>query len=120
MKRLKTGKNWRVGWNDEADVFKGLVGADDWSVELTETEFDTFLRLLTELGEALESMKAELMDEEAIALEKESELLWMQIDGYPQVFSISFILRTGRCAEGHWSAETASELNQAIQTIKLF
>ena len=120
MKRLKTGKNWRVGWNDDAEVFQGLLGADDWSVELTGPEFDEFLRLLSELGEALESMRAELMDEEAIALEKESALLWVQIEGYPDAHSISFILRTGRRAEGYWEADAVGPLLQAIQTIKLF
>lgn len=120
MKRLKTGKNWRVGWNDEASCFKGLVGADDWSIELTQAEFEEFLRLLTELKAALQSMKTELMDEEAIAIDKETELLWMQVEGFPDAYSISFILRSGRRAEGYWSSETASELNQAIQSIQLF
>lgn len=120
MKRLKTGQNWRVGWDDEAGVFKGLLGADDWSVELTEAEFNEFLRLLSSLSDAIESMRSELMDEEAIAIDQESELLWMQVDGFPDAYSISFMLQTGRRADGHWKAEPAAALRQAIQTIKLF
>lgn len=120
MKRLKTGKNWRVGWNATANPFKGLLGGEDWACELTAEEFDSFVRLLSELGQSMESMKADLMDEEAIAIAQETDLLWMQVNGYPQRYSLSFILLTGRRAEGHWDESATIEIIQAIQTIKLF
>jgi hypothetical protein len=120
MKRLKTGKNWRVGW-DETDTnsFQGLLGGEDWACELTAAEFDDFVRLLTELGQSMESMTADLMDEEAIAINQSTDLLWMQINGYPRSYSLSFILLTGRRAEGQWDELNTLELIQAIQTIKL-
>ena len=120
MKRLKTGSNWRVGWNEEANPFKGLVGGDDWACELTADEFDDFFRLLMDLSSAMDSMTAELMDEEAIAIDKETDLLWMQADGFPKQYEVSFIVLTGRRTEGHWDKNAAQELIQAIQTIKLF
>lgn len=120
MKRLKTGKNWRVGWDEKANPFKGLVGGDHWACELTAVEFDDFFRLLSELGEAIASMETELMDEEAIALEQQTDLIWMQINGYPHAYDLSFILKTGRRTEGHWEKQATAELIQAIQTIKLF
>ena len=120
MKRLKTGKNWRVGWDDQANPFKGIVGGDDWACELTAAEFDDFFRLISELGQAMASMTAELMDEEAIAIDQETDLIWVQVNGYPTSYDLSFILLTGRRAEGHWNQAAVRELIQAIQTIKLF
>ena len=120
MKRLKTGKNWRVGWNEAANPFKGLLGGDHWACELTADEFNDFVRLLTELGQAMEAMQTDLMDEEAIAIDKQTDLLWIQANGYPQRYSLSFILLTGRRSEGHWDEAATAELIQAIPTIKLF
>ena len=120
MKRLKTGKHWRVGWNETANPFNGLVGGEDWACELTAAEFNDFVRLLTELRQSIDAMQADLMDEEAIAIAQETDLLWMQVNGYPHRYSLSFILLTGRRAEGHWDQAATLELIQAIQTIKLF
>ena len=120
MRRLKTGRNWRVGWNEEAHIFKGLVGGDDWACEFTSEEFDDFFRLLMDLNRTMDSMGAELMDEEAIAIEQETDLLWMQTNGFPKEYEVSFILLTGRRSEGHWDSDAAQGLMQAIQTIKLF
>ncbi len=120
MKRLKTGSNWRVGWNESASPFKGLVGGDDWACELTAAEFEDFFRLFMDLHNTMESMAAELMEEEAIAIEKETDLLWMQTNGFPSSYELSFILLTGRRAEGHWDKDASQSLFQAIQTIQLF
>ena len=120
MRRLKTGSDWRVGWNEAANPFKGLVGGDHWACELTTGEFDDFFRLLMDLSSTMDSMAAELMDEEAIAIEKETDLLWMQTNGFPKAYEVSFILLTGRRSEGHWNEIATQELIQAIQTIKLF
>ena len=44
---LKSGKGWRIGWNPTAIEFKGLVGTDNWAIELTEAELNDFCRLLS-------------------------------------------------------------------------
>ncbi|MFN7338823.1 MAG: DUF1818 family protein, partial [bacterium] len=30
-KILKYGSGWRLGWNPQAAVYKGLIGGDDWA-----------------------------------------------------------------------------------------
>ncbi|MFN6180187.1 MAG: DUF1818 family protein, partial [Dolichospermum sp.] len=35
---IKSGTGWRLGWNPDALTFKGLVGTEDWAIELTEAE----------------------------------------------------------------------------------
>ncbi|MBR8836333.1 MAG: DUF1818 family protein [Stigonema ocellatum SAG 48.90 = DSM 106950] len=117
---LKNGPGWRIGWNPAAPVFKGLVGTDDWAMELTEAELNDFCRLLAQLADTMKQLATELMDEEKIACEAESDLLWMEVEGYPHAYSLRFILNTGRCAEGKWSASAVLSLVQAAEMLKVF
>jgi Domain of unknown function (DUF1818) len=119
-RQLRSGSGWRVGWDPEAVSFQALLGADDWAVELTQTEFDEFCRFAQQLTETLEQMRSELMDEEAIACEASSELLWMEVRGLPDAYGLSFILLTGRRAEGSWSVAATKEVLQAIQMVQVF
>ncbi|MBD2436458.1 DUF1818 family protein [Nostoc sp. FACHB-110] len=121
MERLiKTGSGWRIGWNPNAHEFKGLVGTDDWAIELTEAELNEFCRLLAQLADTMKQLTAELMDEEKIACEAESDLLWMEVEGYPHEYSLRFILNTGRGVEGKWNAPALPGLLQAAETLKVF
>jgi hypothetical protein len=119
-KILKTGTGWRLGWNPQATEFQGLVGGDTWAMELTQAEFDDFCRLLCELADTMSQMSLELMDEEKIACEAESERLWMQVEGYANAYTVLLILNTGRRAEGSWPVEVVAELVQATKTLKIF
>lgn len=116
---LKQGEGWRMGWDVDAEEFQGLVGSGDWALELTAAEFDDFCRLLLELAETMDQMQAELMAEEAIACEAESDRLWMQVQGFPHAYSLSFILHQGRRGEGHWPETIVPKLIQAAQEVKV-
>ena len=121
MERLiKSGSGWRIGWNPQADKYQGLVGSDDWAIELTEAELDDFCRLVTELVTTINQMQAELMDKERIACEAESNLLWLEVEGYPHAYSLRLILNRGRRCEGNWAEGVASELADAAQRLKVF
>jgi Domain of unknown function (DUF1818) len=117
---VKSGSGWRIGWNPNAPEFKGLVGTDDWAVELTEAELNDFCRLAAQLADTMKQLASELMDEEKIACEAESDLLWMEVEGYPNAYSLRFILNTGRCVEGQWHASSIADLLQAAQMLKVF
>jgi len=114
---LKKGEGWRIGWNPYADRYKGLVGSNEWAIELTETEFKDFCRLLLQLANTMEEMSTELVSEERIACEAESDQIWLEVEGYPHAFSLRLIVQTDRGAEGNWS-ETA--LPEFIATVKNF
>jgi hypothetical protein len=117
MKRtIKKGVGWRIGWDPQEEMYQGLVGAEDWAFELTEPEFRDFCRLLGQLGETMDGMKEELMNQERIACEAESDLLWMEVEGYPHAYSLRVILRQSRCCEGNWEPESVSGLVQAAQS----
>ncbi|QYX33098.1 DUF1818 family protein [Sphaerospermopsis torques-reginae] len=119
-KVIKSGTGWHIGWNPDAPEFKGLVGTDNWAVELTEVELDDFCRLLNKLADTMKHLATELMDEEKIACEAESDLLWMEVEGYPHSYSLRFILNTGRCAEGQWDAHAVPGLVAAAAMLKVF
>ena len=119
-KILKQGVGWRIGWNPDAAEFPGLVGSDDWAFELTEGELNDFCRLLLQLAETMDQMASELMDEEKIACEAETDLVWMQVEGYPQAYSLQLILNTGRCSEGYWPPTAVPELLAAAKIFQVF
>jgi Domain of unknown function (DUF1818) len=118
-KVLKSGTGWRIGWNP-AGEYQGLVGGDDWAFELTAIELTDFCRLLGQLVDNMRSIQAELMDEESIACEAESELIWIQVEGLPSKYSLRLILNTGRSCEGNWAAAIVPDLIAAVDSLKFF
>jgi len=117
---LKNGPGWRLGWDSQPRDYRGLVGGDDWAIELTEAELDDFCRLLAQLAQTMSQMAKELMDEEKITCEAESDLLWMEVEGYPDAYTLRLILNTGRRCEGSWLASAVPSLVQAAQSLKVF
>lgn len=114
---LKKGQGWRVGWNPEADRYQGLIGSESWAIELTAVEFQEFYRLLTQVTDTMAQIASELMDEEKIAIEAESDLMWLEIEGYPDSYSLRLILNKKRRCEGNWEAGIAAELILVIRRI---
>jgi Domain of unknown function (DUF1818) len=119
QKVLKSGAGWRIGWNPGTE-YQGLVGSDNWAFELTAKELADFCRLLGQLVDNMRSIQSELMDEENIACEAESELVWMQVAGIPSKYSLRLILNTGRGCEGNWAAESVPDLVAAVDSLKFF
>jgi hypothetical protein len=115
---LKKGQGWRIGWDDQAPCYKGLVGSDDWALELTSEEFKEFCRLFTQLMETMKVMEEELMEEERISCEAQSDLLWLEVEGFPHCYSLSLILHQGRRAEGNWHPDNVMELAKAVDYFK--
>ncbi len=120
VRQLKIGSGWRLGWDPEQEIFQGLVGTEDWAIELTASEFEDFCRLTIQLGKTMQRMQAELMDEERISCEAESDLLWMEVEGFPTAYRLRLILLSGRRAEAEWSETAMPELLQAVQTLRVF
>ena len=116
---LKKGVGWRLGWNSDSVAYQGLIGGDGWALELTKAEFNDFCRLFKQLAGTMEMMSQELMDAERIACEAESELLWLEIEGYPHAYSLRLILNQGRRCEGNWTEEIVKELFQVIKTLEI-
>jgi hypothetical protein len=120
MRQLKSGSGWRLGWDAEAEKFQGLLGADAWAIEVTAAELEDFCRLTLQLTDTMQQMQSELMEEERLSCEAESDLLWMEAEGFPHAYRLRVILLTGRRAEGEWSEASIPGLVQAVQMLKVF
>ena len=116
---VKSGDGWRVGWNPHQSKYKGLVGANAWAIELTQAELKDFCRLLNQLVATMSKMAAELMIEEKISCEAESELLWLEVDGYSDSYSLRLIIHSDRRCEGNWAEGIAPNLVEAINSLGL-
>lgn len=114
---LKSGAGWRVGWHPHTDKYPGLIGADHWAIELTQAEFADFRRLLNQLVDTMSQMETELMEQEKISCEAETSLLWMEVEGYPDNYSLRVILNCDRRCEGNWSASIAPQLLEALNSL---
>jgi hypothetical protein len=119
QKVLKSGVGWRVGWNPNNN-YPGLIGSDDWAIELTSAELTDFWRLLGQLVANIRSIETELMAEESIACEIESELIWLQMEGICGKYNLRAIVQTGRMCEGNWAADVVPELVAAIESLQVF
>lgn len=119
-KILKSGDGWRLGWRPATPDYPGLVGSDDWALELTAMEMADFCRLVQQLAHTMSQLKDELMAEEKIDCEAESDLLWLQVSGYPRSYSLRLLLSSGRKAEGNWSATAAPAMITATSALGLF
>lgn len=117
---MRSGSGWRVGWDPSRHPYCALLGADDWAVELTAEEFQDVLRLTSQLADTMRHMQQELMDEERISCEAESDRVWVEVEGYPQSYELRFILLGDRGVEGQWPPEVVPYLLKALQMISIF
>jgi Domain of unknown function (DUF1818) len=116
-KTFCSGQGWRLGYRSTNLLYPALVGSDDWAIELSPAELADFCRLLYQLAGNMELMTTELMTEEKIDCEAETELLWMQVSGYPSSYSLRLLLHSSRKAEGNWSAVALPEMIAATRRI---
>ncbi len=116
---IKEGRGWRLGWDSAAPNYQGLLGGDGWAMELTATEFQDFCRLAQQLSHTMATMATELMDEERITCEAESDVIWLEAEGFPHQYSLRFILTTGRQGEGGWPDSMVDDLLQALAGLTL-
>jgi len=127
--RLCQGVGWRFGWNGE----QGLIGGDDWALELTAEEWQDWCCTCRNLWDTWQAMQAHLMPEEDLTLERQTDLLTMNLfvpaalalvepvcraklgngtcsPGSPPQVRLYVQLCTGRVAEGQWQGESAQTL----------
>ena len=114
-RHIESGNGWRLGWNPEATEYCALVASDRWSLELTATEFADFCRCTRQLSQTMQDMAEHLMDEERLSCEKETAHIWLEAEGFPNRYSLRFILSAGRRGEGEWTSEQTRELVEALR-----
>ena len=114
---IKSGDGWRIGWHPNGAKYQGLIGTEDWAIELTKAELNDFYRLLHQLVETMSQMSTELMDEEKISCEAETDLLWIEVEGYFHSYSLRLILNCDRRCELSWKEGVAPQIIQGFDAI---
>jgi hypothetical protein len=117
---LQEGDGWRLGWNEEREPFKALVGGEYWALELTQNEFEDLRRLGQQLAQTMTAMATELMPDERIACEQETAQLWIEAEGFYHSYGLRFILLHGRGGEGAWPATVVPAVLDGLARINVF
>ena len=117
---VKDQKRWRLLRDYKKGKFCFLIGVDNWSIELQESEFYSLYFLLLRINEQLLDIYNELMDEESITLELEQPPLYIQLEGKKNEWSLRFVFESQdqtRSFEMYWPIPIAQNLFYEIKTM---
>ena len=110
---VKDQKSWRLLKDYKKGKFCFLIGVDNWSIELQESEFNSLYLLLLRINEQLLNIYNELMDEESITLELEQQPWYIQLEGKKNEWSLRFVFESQeqtRSFEMYWPIPVAQNL----------
>ena len=117
---VKDQKRWRLLKDFKKGKFCFLIGVDNWSIELQESEFYSLYLLLLKINEQLLGVKDELMDEEFITLELEQLPWYIQLEGKKNEWSLRFVFESQdqtRSFEMYWPIPVAQNLFYEIKNM---
>ena len=115
---VKDQKRWRLLRDYKKGKFCFLIGGDNWSIELQESEFYSLYLLLLRINEQLLDIYNELMDEESITLELEQLPWYIQLEGKKNEWSLRFVFESQeqtRSFEMYWPIPVAQNLFYEIK-----
>ena len=110
---VKDQKRWRLLRDYKKGKFCFLIGVDNWSIELQESEFYSLHLLLLRINEQLLDIYNELMDEESITLELEKLPWYIKLEGKKNEWSLRFVFESQeqtRSFEMYWPIPIAQNL----------
>ena len=117
---LSEQKRWRLLKDFKKGKFCYLIGIDNWSIELQESEFYSLYLLLLKINEQLLDIYNELMDEESITLELEQLPWYIQLEGKKNEWSLRFVFESQeqtRSFEMYWPIPIAQNLFYEIKNM---
>ncbi|MEB3239916.1 MAG: DUF1818 family protein [Cyanobacteriota bacterium] len=124
--QIQGGEGWRLRLDPERQPFFLLIGGRDWAAELTAPEGQRLQLAIVTLMEQLQLVSERLMPEETIVLEHECQGLWLELSGWPQRWSLRFVLQDPdgdrgrlRGLEGGWDAAASMAFAAALQSLSL-
>ena len=113
-------KRWRLLRDYKKGKFCFLIGVDNWSIELQESEFCSLYFLLLRINKQLLDIYNELMDEESITLELEQLPWYIQLEGKKNEWSLRFVFESQdqtRSFEMYWPIPIAQNLFYEIKNM---
>ena len=115
----KEGPGWRIIRDSSRDNFSTLIGGESWAIELNQSEWDKLVKIFIDLSDQYEEIKDQLMDDEDINLEMESNP-WFAIlkgdkDGWNLKLILNGSLSSNRSAEVFWPRNVTKQVANAMR-----
>ncbi len=93
---------------------KFWLGCSTWTIEFSPVEWEQFVHQLRTLAQTWQSMQEELMPEETLTLDSESETIRLQAEGQQEQWGIWLQICSGRKVEGYLDSPLVVELLRRI------
>ena len=117
----KEGIGWRIFRDASRENFSTLIGGETWAIELNQSEWETLVKVVINLTEQYKDVKEQLMGEEDITLELESNPWFAILKGDQYGWSLKLILNGNlalhRGAEISWPRNVTNQVTHAMRTM---
>ena len=117
----KEGPGWRIIRDLSRDNFSTLIGGESWAIELNQSEWATFAKVVFDLSDQYEKVKDQLMGDEDITLELESNPWFGILQGDKHGWNLKLVLGScnslSRGAEVYWPRSVTFHLAKAMRTM---
>ena len=115
----KEGPGWRIIRDSSRNNFSTLIGGETWAIELNEAEWKTLVKVIIDLSDQYKNIKDQLMGEEDITLEMESNPWLAILQGDQHGWNLKLILESNdslnRGAEVSWPRTVTFHLVNALR-----
>ena len=115
----KEGPGWRIIRDSSREHFPTLVGGESWAIELNKLEWESLVKLVIDLSDQYKDIKKQLMGDEDITLEMESNPWFAILQGDQYGWNLKLILDSSdsldRGAEFSWPREVTSNIVNAMR-----
>ena len=117
----KEGTGWRIIQDLSRDNFSTLIGGESWAIELNQYEWENLVKVVIDLSDQYKDIKDQLMGDEDITLELESNSWLAILKGDQYGWSLKLILDSNdslnRGAEVSWPRNVTFHLVNAMRTM---
>tara|TARA_B100001029_G_C14955143_1_gene391151 strand:+ start:191 stop:571 length:381 start_codon:yes stop_codon:yes gene_type:complete len=119
--KKKEGLGWRIIRDTSRDNFSTLIGGKNWAIELNEFEWKTLVKVITELSDQYKIVKDQLLGDEDITLELESNPWFAILKGDQYGWNLKLILNSNvslnRGVEVFWPRDVTTHVTNAMRTM---
>ena len=117
----KEGPGWRIIRDSSRENFSTLIGGESWAIELNQYEWETLVKVVIDLSDQYKNIKEQLMGEEDITLELESNPWLAILKGDQYGWKLKLILDSNdslnRSAEVSWPRDVTVHIANAMRTM---
>ena len=117
----KEGEGWRIIIDPSREIFTTLIGGENWAIELNKSEWEDLVKVVINLSNQYHNIKDQLMGEEDITLELESNPWLAILKGDQNGWNLKLVLDSNdslnRGAEVFWPRNVTFRVVNAMRTM---